>query len=184
MKKIVLLLLLVCISCNTASELKTITIPNKYSIDIPENMEKTNNLNDDASLQYQNLIGEFYIIVIDETKESFHNAIVENAVDISTDLEGYYSVVRTNFMESVKGLKVSDEKDTTINGKKAKLFSITGNVQGFDVFYRYAIVEGKSNYYQIMLWTEQSKQKNYTETINKVINSYKEVGTNEKLYKP
>lgn len=184
MKKIILVLVLACFSCNTNQEFKTIAIGNKYAIDLPENMEKADNLNDDASLQYQNLLSEFYIIVIDETKESFHNAIVANAADISQDLDGYYSVIRGNFIDNDKGLKVYDEKDATIHGKKAKLFSIKGKVKGYDVFYRYAIIDGKSNYYQIMLWTEQKREKDYAESINKIINSFKEIDANQKLYKP
>ncbi|MDI9256385.1 PsbP-related protein [Flavobacterium sedimenticola] len=183
MKKIVLLLILACFSCDSNQEFRTVTIANKYTIDLPDSMEKTENLNGDASLQYQNLMGELYTIVIDETKESFHNAIAINAIDIEPSLDGYSNVVRSNFTDKIKGLTISEEAETKIHGKKAKLFSITGNVEGYDVFYRYAIVEGKSNYYQIMVWTEKSRKENHKETINRIINSFKEIDKHEKLYK-
>lgn len=183
MKKIIVLLVLACFSCDSNQQFRTVTIANKYTIDLPDSMEKAENLNEDASLQYQNLLGELYTIVIDETKESFHNAIVINGVDIEPSLEGYSNVVRNNFTETVEGLTISEEAETTIHGKKAKLFSISGNVQGYDVFYRYAIVEGKSSYYQIMVWTEKSKKESHKETINRIITSFKEVDKHEKLYK-
>jgi hypothetical protein len=183
MKKAILLIALFCLSCNVKEEFKTVTIANKYSIDIPNSFEKVGNLNDEASLQYQNALKEFYVIVIDESKESFNKAIFENQSDITPDLEGYYKAIQFNLTEAIKDKKLFEEKTTSINGRKAKVFSVTGNVEGYDIFYRYAIIEGKSNYYQIMLWTEKKKETNYKEMMNRSINSFKELNQHDKLYK-
>ncbi|MBP6557265.1 MAG: hypothetical protein KA213_02795 [Flavobacterium sp.] len=183
MKKIIPLLVLFCLSCNIKEEFKTVTIANKYSIDIPNSFEKVDNLNDEASLQYQNALKEFYVIVIDESKESFKEAVLENHADITPNLEGYYKAIQLNLTEAIKDMKLFEEKTTAINGRKAKVFSVTGNVEGYDIFYRYAIVEGKSYYYQIMLWTEKKKEANYKEMMNTSINSFKELNQHDKLYK-
>jgi hypothetical protein len=42
-----------------------------YSLGIPTYMTKATTLNDEASLQFQNLFKETYVIVIDENKEKF-----------------------------------------------------------------------------------------------------------------
>ncbi|MFY8010322.1 MAG: hypothetical protein ACOVNW_11500 [Flavobacterium sp.] len=183
MKKILFLMALVVISCDVKEEFKTITIPNKYSLDIPDSFEKVDNLNDDASLQYQNAFKEFYVIVMDEPKETFDTAVITNDVDMTPDLEGYFKAIQFNLKNAVKNIKIFDQKNTEINGRAAKIFSVTGNVEGYAIFYRCAIIQGKKHYYQIMLWTEQKKGESYVQTMNQSINSFKELVRHDKLYK-
>ena len=102
---------------------------------------------------------------------------------MTPDLEGYYKAIQLNLKNAIKNIKIFNEKNTEINGRKAKIFSVTGNVEGYDIFYRYALVEGKKEYYQIMLWTEQKKGESYLETMNQSINSFKELIRHDKLYK-
>lgn len=184
MKKNILLLAVICFSCNVKEEFKTITIEKKYSLSIPDNLEKATKLNDDASLQYQDLFNEYYVIAIDEPKESFSNAIIKSNSDITPNLEGYYNLITTSLPEKLKNCKLYDQKTNTINGKRVKIFSASGTIEDFDVFYRYAIVEGHADYYQIMLWTEKSKESKYKELMEKTILSFKEIGNNnaEKLF--
>jgi hypothetical protein len=86
MKKTILLLAFIAFSCDVKEEFKTITIPNQFSLDIPNSFEKVNNLNEAATLQYQNALKEFYVIVMDESKETFDNAVITNQVDMTPDL--------------------------------------------------------------------------------------------------
>ncbi|WP_412476988.1 hypothetical protein [Flavobacterium sp. TBRC 19031] len=183
MKKTLLLLVLVAFSCDVKEEFKTITISDKYSLDIPDSFEKADNLNDEASLQYQNALKEFYVIVMDEPKETFDTAVTQYQVDMTPDLEGYYKAIQLNLKNAIKNIKIFNEKNTEINGRKAKIFSITGNVEGYDIFYRYALVQGKKDYYQIMLWTEQKNGDHYLSTMDQSINSFKELIRHDKLYK-
>jgi hypothetical protein len=183
MKKILLLLILTAFSCDVKEEFKTITISDKYSLDIPESFEKANNLNDEASLQYQNSFKEFYVIVMDEPKATFDSAVVYNDVDMTPDLEGYYKAIQVNLKNAIKKIKIFDQKNTEINGRKTKIFSVTGNVEGYDIFYRYAIIQGKKDYYQIMLWTEQKNGDQYLATMDQSIHSFKELIRHDKLYK-
>lgn len=183
MKKILLLIALVTFSCNVKEEFKTITIPNKYSLDIPDSFEKADNLNEEATLQYQNVFKEFYVIVMEEPKETFDTAVITNDVDMTPDLEGYFKAIQLNLKEGVKNLKIFNQKNTEINGRKAKVFSMTGNVEGYDIFYRYALIQGKKHYYQIMLWTEKKNGESYLATMDQSINSFKELIRHDKLYK-
>lgn len=183
MKKILFLMALLVISCDVKEEFKTITIADKYSLDIPDSFEKADNLNDEASLQYQNAFKEFYVIVMDEPKATFDTAVTTNAVNMTPDLEGYYKAIQLNLKNAIKNIKIFNEKNTKINGRKAKVFSVTGNVEGYDIFYRYALVQGKKDYYQIMLWTEQKNGVNYLATMDQCIDSFKELIRHDKLYK-
>ena len=70
MKKIYFLFItLVLLSCSKEEEFKKIEVKN-YALQLPSYLSKTNDLNEDASLQYQNPFRELYIIVIDESKTS------------------------------------------------------------------------------------------------------------------
>lgn len=185
MKKNILLLIVICLSCNLKEEFKTVTVHGKYTISIPDNLELATDLNSDASLQYQDLLNEFYIIAIDESKESFSSAITLSGSSITTDFEGYYNIMVTTLPQNLKNCKMYDHKSTTIHGRKAKIFSASGTIENFDVFYRYAIVEGQKNYYQIMLWTEKTKEDQYKALMDKTILSFKEIGNKnaDKLFK-
>lgn len=57
---------------------KKIDVADKYSIEIPMYMDKALNLNEDASLQYQYLPKEFFVIVLDESAEEMHQIMNEN----------------------------------------------------------------------------------------------------------
>jgi hypothetical protein len=73
-------------------DLKVVSINEDYSMGIPMNMSKTTSLNDDASLQFQNIFKETYVIVIDENKKEFINAYMELSVyDTSRSALSNYS---------------------------------------------------------------------------------------------
>ena len=105
MKKttLILLTILTLISCETGDKEQNITIGDKYSISIPSFLTKVNNLNDDASLQYQHAWKEFYVIVIDETIEEMQKALEENQLtDIyNNDIKGYSDLLVNVFQQSV-----------------------------------------------------------------------------------
>src|SRR5690606_23595679 len=99
MRNILLLIVLgfYTISCQNSNTFETINVKD-YSVDIPTSLSKTENLNQEASLQYQNLLKELYIIVIDESKKQVERAIKDNGLDqmYSNDFKGYVELMSTN----------------------------------------------------------------------------------------
>lgn len=165
MKKIIpLLLLIVFYSCDQVpanEKFDKKTVENKYSISVPENLGVTTELNKEASLQLQNPLDEFYVIVIDESSSDFVNAIENNLLNATPDLDGYYNATLSHLKKAdIKNFKIYDIKKKKINSSNAIVFSISGSSDGFDIFYRFAIVQGKERYYQIMSWTESRKENN------------------------
>ena len=57
----------------------------------------------------------------------------------------------------------------------AKLLSISGRIEGVDVYYSLAFIEGKERYYQIMAWTLLNKESKYKAQMNKIMYSLKEL---------
>lgn len=92
MKKItfVLITLLYLNSCQIGEADQTVEVDNKYSLVIPSFLNEVDNLNEQASLQYQNLLRSFYIIAIDETKNEMQKALVQgNLLDVyANDIQG------------------------------------------------------------------------------------------------
>jgi hypothetical protein len=171
-----LLFLLILSSCNknpVDEKYEKKIVKNRYSIFIPESLEETTELNNLASTQFKNLSEDFYVIVLDETKNSFANAVENNPTSITPDLEGYYNVIVSHFKKiTQKDFKVYDIEKKKINSSNAIVFSMSGMNDNYPAFYRYAIIEGDQQYYQIMSWTNIPQEKKYTERMNKIIESF------------
>lgn len=178
MKKTGLLLigLLILLSCGSKAPQKVV-IENRYSMEVPETLVKATDLNKEASLQYQNIYLEFYVIVIDETKKEVIDAIVQNnlTADYTQDFNGYSKLILDNYTNSIKIKEKSDVTDFTVNGLKAKKMTIEGTYENIDAFFYLALIEGKDRFYQIMTWTLQTKKNDFSADMEKMINSFTEL---------
>ena len=168
-------------SCNSGEEEQLISVGNKYSLSIPSFLTKVNNLNDDASLQYQHAWKEFYVIAIDESKEEMQNALIENDLTetYKNNIEGYSKLIMDVFKDGLGNPYQSELIDTTINKMPAKLTTLSGTVEGIDVYYSIGIYEGKDSYYQVLTWTLKSKQYSYKTKMNKILYSLAELKKTE-----
>lgn len=176
MKKILALCLFtILLSCDS-KEVQTVTIKNKYTLQLPGFLSKATDLHEDASLQYQNALREFYVVVIDEPKQDFYN-IAETTEDFPADFEGYHQILRSGLEEAIEDIDIAPTKDTQINGLKAKTFSLTGNIETIPVFYEIAYIEGKDRFYQIVTWTLKDNKEKYSEQMRNILSSFKESGT-------
>jgi uncharacterized protein YcfL len=177
-KNIVLILTLFLLqSCGSRNEEQLITVGNKYSLSIPSFLTSVNNLNDDASLQYQHAWKEFYVITIDESKEEVQNILIENNLTglYKNNIEDYSKLILDGFKESLSTPYQSEMIDTIINKMPAKLTTLSGTVEGIDVFYSIGIYEGKDSYYQVLSWTLKNKQFSYESKMNKILYSLAEL---------
>lgn len=185
MKKALLLISVVLcfVSCQEAVTYQTVKVKN-YSLDVPNHLSEVNNLNDDASLQYQNAFKELYVIVIDETKREVRYALaIEGAGDIySDDFGGYTRLMIDNLKQSIpmKNIKI---QDTIIHSLDAKIIGFNSKVEEYDVFYKLAFINGIENYYQIMSWTLLDKKQEHEKIMDKMIYSFK-VKNKKKYAKP
>jgi len=180
MKKLsfIFLTILFIISCKSGDSKKLVTINNKYSISLPPFLVKASiTLNEVASLQYLNAWKEFYVIVIDESKFEFNQALIENNFNsvYSNDINGYSRLILNLFEQNIAISRKSEITDTLINNMPAKLLTISGRVEGMDAFYSLAFIQGKERYYQVIAWTLSSKEYKYKDEMKKIIYSFKEL---------
>lgn len=165
------------ISCDKEVKNQTVTIDNKYSMELPDYLTKSTSLNADASLQYMNGMKELYIAVIDEPISDFNEALELNHLteDYKNDLNGYSSLILDTFKDNVDVTYISDPKETTINGLSAILFTVKAIISGYTAYYHFAYIQGKENYYQILTWTLDSKERQHKKNMEAMINSFKEI---------
>lgn len=155
-------------------EMQTVTASN-YSISIPSFMKKTNDLNDDASLQYENMIKEVYVVIIDEFQNEIHNEIEEYGLlpDYEKNFQGYTKLKLDQFDESYQISNKLIVKDT-INLLPAVIYEVTVSVENTNVYMNYALVKGKTKYYQIMTWTLADRKYKYKNILKDIVYSFKE----------
>jgi len=179
MKRFYLLLILLLQVPIAFCQSEIIEVNGIYSMDIPDILDATGTLNDDASLQYNNLYEEKYIIVIDEDKQEFVDAFISlDEYDESISVVDNYANVQLAFIdESVEFTDGFELESLKINGMDARLKPINGLISGLDeeISYWLCYVEGKETMYTVMAWTLKSKKSSFEKEALKMIKSLKEL---------
>lgn len=171
------LFLLIFVSCAESEKTNTITIEDRYSMEIPEFMTSTTILNSEASLQYMNALKEIYVVVIDENKLMVHQAIDESGLEetYSKDLEGYSKlIVDQNYLNN-DNFTLDEYKTSEINGLKIRTTEAIGKVENIDCIFLFGFIEGKNYYYQVSTWTMLARKNTYLKKMYKMIHSFKEL---------
>jgi hypothetical protein len=161
-------------------EYDVVEIEGLYSMKIPKFMTVTTQLQEDASLQYNNPFKEKYITVLDEKEEEIMDFMTDYGVydDSKSKLENYVDTRLSYLKESgVSIINQTDLKSEMINGRKAYSTVIDGTVPGIpeDITYFFTYVEGKEHYYMISAWTLMSRKDDYTEEVKEMSGSFKEL---------
>ena len=157
---------------------QTIEINEDYSLILPDFLSKTDELNLNASLQYQNLDKELFVIVIEEDRQEFTRKILENKVEevYPPNLKGYTDIVYHSIGETIKISAKTDIEDVEINGLSAKTFTIQGQTQDrISVYYSFTLVKGKDKYYQIAQWTAKNQKALFEKQMKEIAASFKQL---------
>lgn len=157
-------------------DFNTIAVKDQYQIDIPRFMKSTTGLNDEASLQYQNIYKEAYTIIIDEPKDEFVDIFKElgNYDDNLSLLENYRDIQLQFFNERMQVNTQSSPKSMKINALDAEQVEIDAHVEGVDeeISYFLTFLEGTDNVYMVMCWTLKSKKEEHAKTYGMMAESF------------
>jgi hypothetical protein len=163
------------------AELETVTINENYSMGIPKFMTKATGLNDEASLQYQNIFKETYVIVIDENKQEFIDAYQQlQGYDSSTSVISSYADTQVQLTtSSMNVLAKSEVKFFPLNGLNAANIEIDAELEGIKtpITYFLTFVEGDESLYFVMAWTLQKYKDDYRETFAEMAKTFKTTAT-------
>ncbi len=154
-------------------------VNDQYAIRIPHDFSITTSLNEDASLQYNNLSSEKYFIVIDEDKQEFIDAMLESEIyneDMSV-ADNFSDIQISGFGSGMTITSQSEVEKTTINGMDARIFSFDAEVPGITIPISYftAYVVGEDRIYTLMGWTLESAKDQYKIQVKEIIHSIKEL---------
>jgi hypothetical protein len=167
---------LLVVSCSTKDSFKTISVNDEYEVRLPSFLTKVSNLNDDASLQYQHAWRNIMVLVIDESKHEFHDAITSNNLidQYSIDLSGYLNIVIDNYRNNFNAITSSSINDTTSGNMKTKTVNMSATVDGDNLHLKIAAVEGVKKYYQIIIITSRQRAHEYSALSDTIVYSFRE----------
>lgn len=143
---------------------RVLSSDSQSSILVPKIWSDDHVLNEQAEINVEAPLKEQYAIVLTESADIFTEDMT---------LDDYFELVSESMKESVINTAFTEPERIEIDNKPALLFQIHGEVDKIKVSYLIAIVEGESNYYQIITWTLQEKFEDYKDLYMDIINSFK-----------
>src|SRR5687768_6382191 len=159
------------------TEFKTVKTGTEYSLDVPVYLKEADNLNDDASLQYQNVFKEIYVVVIDEDKQTFIDTFVEaDEYDTTKSAaENYRTVQLNSFSEAIEFTAQTEPRKIRINGLDAQYVQIDGRVEGIrnEISYFITYIEGNDKMYMLMAWTLKDRKEKYRQILEAISGTFR-----------
>jgi hypothetical protein len=159
------------------ADLNHVQINNEYSIKLPKYMTVAKNLNDEASLQYQNIFKETYVIVLDEDKQEFIDTFIDLGEYDSTlsVIENYGNVQVKSMSENMTMKSDGNLAALKINNRDAQTIQFDANIEGVkgDIAYYLTFVEGDDKVYMIMAWTLANRKEKYGKTFDTMVKTFK-----------
>jgi hypothetical protein len=165
-----LLLVALIWGCSSESEFREVYVNDLYWIDLPSYLDSTAEFNSDASLQYVNKEKAVYIMVIDQPKAEYE------AADMQVSLDDYYGLVALQFSEGKEHSSADEPNTINVNGMRSLQTEATGKENTHDIYYKLAVVESESHFYQILVWTLLKQKEKYSNDLQKMIDSFHENG--------
>ena len=180
---IILAIFLPIVSCIDSKEKKddsplgaeafhVVSIDGDYRIDIPKFMTGTTGLNEEASLQYQSLLKEAYLIIIDEPKSGFEEVYRDlGQYDEKLSAIQNYRDARLQILSrTTKINKKSTPEPLKINGLDAEILEVDAIIEGVDneISYFITFVDGGDMLYMIMAWTLKDKKAVHKKTFRTI----------------
>jgi len=156
---------------------KVIKVDGLYSMTLPTYMKKTVDLNEEASLQYQNIFKEAYIIVIEEPIEDIKSTFTMLGLyeESLSALTNYRNIQMGMIAENINITKQEEPKNMLINTLRAEMVEMDGLVEGIDeaITYYITFLEGRENVYMMMAWTLKDKKEKLRSDYEKMFSSFR-----------
>ena len=160
-----------------SDDLHTVTINNEYSIDVPFFMTGTTGLNEAASLQFQSLRKEAYLIVMDELKSGFETVFrdLEQYDDSLSVIQNYRDARLQILSRTTQIIDKSPSTSLQIQGLDAESVGLDAKVNGMDneISYFLTFIDGGKKVYMVMGWTLKERKKEHKKTFKTVAESFR-----------
>ena len=162
---------------------QTVTMKNRFSIDIPSFLSPTTKLSEDAAIQYWSRTLDVSFQVIDEPTSEFVESLEEIRKEVpdfgkgKSILDNMATVVLGNFFDDIDKVEIGDYTNTTINGMNAVTLSAFQKRTFLkDALYgSFAFIEGKETLYQIIILSGGTSIPKLADKLEQSIRSFKEL---------
>ncbi|MBO6533591.1 MAG: hypothetical protein JJ885_03890 [Muricauda sp.] len=155
----------------------TFSINGNYNIDVPNFMTGTTGLNEEASLQFQSLIKEAYLLVIDEPKADFEEVYRDlGQYDDSLSVIQNYRDARLQILSrTTQIIHKSANTSRLIHGLDAESVELDAKVNGMDneISYFLTFINGGEKVYMVMGWTLKERKKEHKKTFKTIAESFR-----------
>lgn len=112
------------------------------------------------------------IAVGDKTQERYGMVLPTGRASYPGSLEDFDKFVTTGLSEALKEAKVSDAKVEEIGGYRAILRTVSGKKGEHTLIYHQVLVETRSTYYQLLLWTGIEHQASAEVDFRNIVGSF------------
>ncbi|MEM9982768.1 MAG: hypothetical protein AAF734_09735 [Bacteroidota bacterium] len=183
MRNLIYVYLLLCLlgsACDTAyNDFESVQVEERYEIALPTHMEAVNDLNREASLQYQNASKEMYIIIIDEPLEDLIDTFTqlgEYDKELS-EVENYRNIQLGFLKEDMNVVEKGKPRTLEVNGLQAELVHLEGAISDTNeqIAYLAGFLTSNTRAYMIMAWTLENNKEKHMDTFEQMIRSFKEI---------
>lgn len=131
-----------------------LSVPAKWKENVAESEE--------ASLNYGNIYSEEYLLLFEEVDED----------GVFSGLDEFHQLVQQMYMESLTGAALTAEGTLTTNSNaQGKYSRIKATVEGHDIVYIVVVFNQGNEYYQLMLWTLESRAACNEKTLKQIAKS-------------
>lgn len=156
------------VSCAHKTRFTEVKVDETTSMEVPEYMRLGQDSSGKVLLKYACKEKDFYLAVISESKEEL------SSFNMDYTLEGYFAQLTSSPMSAgMANGKISKPVNLQINGLHSLSATITGEIAGKGVFYRYVVIETNKKFYQLIVWTRADNLQELEEDMNYLIHSFK-----------
>lgn len=140
-----------------------------YTIDVPDYFVKTFNLNDVASVQYENTVKTAFLIVIEDDKERLNSAGIK-----FLDSKDFLLSFTDGYLLDYDNRAISDVVNFESNGNKLAQSELKWSEDEYDFFMIVTVVETKTHFYKILVWSLESNKNELYDDFQKISKSLKD----------
>ena len=140
-----------------------------YTIDIPDYMISTYNLNDVASIQYENTAKEAYTIVIEDSKSQLESVGIK-----FMNPNEFLTQFISNYLLDAVDRKLGSTSEFVANGNNHSQTELSWTQEEDKFFMLITVVETKTHFYKILSWSLVENKQTLYDDFMKISKSLKD----------
>jgi len=160
----IFVLLLALPACKYSTEYKQAKAADKFTLMVPPWVKEETTLKPGAGLQYANRFRNFYVIGETENKDSVKS--------VSSIMSANLAILS----KAMEKPRVNDSTTVNIGGLNGARVEMSGKMTGEDIYFSEVVLEGKSRFYHLSIWTRNADRKlKFKDDIDHILNSFREL---------